>query len=145
MAMKHKKFAKTWALAACCIFVYSLLCVTGLLDKQKIWQGVPVDYIQGRQLFSLEDGDTYATVTGGPYTELPAGVYRIKWQIEGDGVNVVRLSDSNEVEISPASFETVPGVFEGEGWFELKNTVHNFNIQVDFCDGTWIAVHNFRL
>ena len=143
--MKHKKFAKTWALAACCIFVYSLLCLTGLLDKQKIWQGVPVDYMQGRQQFSLEDGDTYATVTGGPYTELPAGVYRIKWQIEGDGVNVVRLSDSNEVEISPASFETVPGVFEGEGWFELKNTVHNFNIQVDFCDGTWIAVHNFRL
>ncbi len=143
--MKHKKFAKTWLLAICCILLYTLLCVTGLLDKQKIWQGVPVDYMQGRQRFSLENGDAYATVTGGPYTELPAGVYRLKWQIEGDGVNIVHLSDTNEVEITPAGFETVPGAFEGEGWFELKDTAHNFNIQVDFCDGTWIAVHNFRL
>lgn len=143
--MKLKKYKKTWTLLVCCAALYILLCLTGLLDKQKIWQGVPVDWPQGKHQLSLADGDTYGTVTSGPYTELPAGVYRLKWQIEGDGVNIVRLSDTNEVAIEPAVFETVPGEFEGEGRFELEDTVHNFNIGVEFCDGTWVAVHNFRL
>ena len=95
--MKHKKYTRTLLALTGCVLLYILLCLTGLLDKQKIWQGVPVEYMQGRQRLSLESGDAYCTVTGGPYTELPAGVYRLKWQIEGDGVNAVRLSDTNEV------------------------------------------------
>ncbi|MBR5301224.1 MAG: hypothetical protein IKU38_00130 [Clostridia bacterium] len=143
--MKKKPFKKTMALLLCCAVMYILLCLSGLLDKQKIWQGVPVDYPQQKQALSLAEGDAYGIMTAGPYYELPAGTYRLKWQIEGDGVNAVRLIDTNEVEISPARFETVPGAFEGEAVFELKDTVHNFVIQVDFCDGTWISVHNFRL
>ena len=143
--MKQKRFTKTIALLACCTALYILLCLSGLLDKQKIWQGVPVDYLQEKQQLSLEAGDAYGAVTAGPYYELPAGTYRLKWQIEGDGVNSVHLLDSNDVPISPAVFETIPGTFEGEGYFKLEDTTHNFSIQVDFCDGTWISVHNFRL
>lgn len=140
-----RKYKNTWRLLACFIALYVLLCMTGLPDKQKIWPGVKVEWLQEKHALSLEEGDTYSAVTSGPYEILPAGVYRLKWQIEGDGVNTVRLIATNDVEITPAVFETTPGEFEGEGWFELKNTVHNFSINVDFCDGTWIAVHNFRL
>ena len=50
--MKLKKYKKTWTLLVCCAALYILLCLTGLLDKQKIWQGVPVDWPQGKhQLF----------------------------------------------------------------------------------------------
>ena len=80
--MKHRKWTKALVLLVCCVLAYAVLCLTGLLDKQKIWQGVPVEYMQGKQRLSLDAGDAYATVTGGPYTELPAGVYRLKWQIE---------------------------------------------------------------
>lgn len=140
-----RKYKNTWRLLACFAVLYVLLCLTGLPDKQKIWPGIEVEWLQEKHALSLADGDTYSTVTAGPYEEYPAGVYRLKWQIEGDGVNTVRLIANNDVEITPAVFETTPGTFEGEGWFELKDTVHNFSINVEFCDGTWIAVHNFRL
>lgn len=131
--------------ALLCAALLVLLCLSGVLDKQKIWANVPVEYAQGKQAFSLAEGDAYGPVTSGPYMELPAGTYRIKWQIEGDGVNAVQLSDSNDVPIVPARFETVPGAFEGEAYFELKDTVHNLNISVEFCGGTWMSVHNIRL
>ena len=140
-----RKYKNTWRLLACFAVLYVLLCLTGLPDKQKIWPGVKVEWLQGKSELSLADGDVYSIVTSGPYEELPIGIYRLKWQIEGDGINTVRLMDSNEVEITPAVFETTPGTFEGEGWFEIKDTIQNFNISVEFCDGTWIAVHNFRL
>lgn len=143
--MKRKKYKVTLGLLVCCMVLYAALCLTGLLEKQKIWQGVPVEYPMGKQTLSLDDGDPYGVVTAGPYTELPPGVYRLKWQIEGDGVNTVRLLCSNEAQISPAVFETEPGAFEGEGYFEIKDTTHNFSIQAEFAGGTWMSVHNYRL
>ena len=128
--MRYRGLRKTWILSASCIVLYALLALSGMLNKQKVWPNVSVDYLDGKQSFSLEDGDQYALVTNGPYTEMPAGVYRLKWQIEGDGVNVIRLLNSNEVEISPSEFKTVPGSFEGEAYFELKDTTHNFRIRV---------------
>ena len=80
--MKKKPFKKTMALLLCCAVMYILLCLSGLLDKQKIWQGVPVDYPQQKQALSLAEGDAYGIMTAGPYYELPAGTYRLKWQIE---------------------------------------------------------------
>lgn len=145
MLVKGRKMRKTWITLAICVSMYILLVLSGLLNKQKIWPAVPVDYLDNKQEFSLEDGDQYGTITNGPYTEIPAGVYRLKWQIEGDGVNVIRLMTSNEIEICPSEFKTTPGTFEGEAYFELKDTAHNFRIATEFCNGTWIAVHNFRL
>ena len=143
--MKNYKLSRTLKLLLCFIVVFASLSAAGLLDKQKIWPGVEIEYMQGKRSLSLEEGDAYATMTGGPYTELPAGRYRLKWQIEGDGVNAVQLKNSNDVAIVPSRFETTPGTFEGEAYFELESAVHNFSICVEFCDGTWITVHNMRL
>jgi len=143
--MRRRGLRRTWLIVGICTGVYILLGLTGLLNKQKIWPNVPVDYQNEKHVFSLSEGDEYGFITNGPYIELPAGTYRLKWQIEGDGENIIRLMDSNEAEIDPAEFRTVPGDFEGEAYFELKDAVHNFRINTEFCDGTWIAVHNFRL
>lgn len=143
--MKKQNLLKIWVLAAVCAVLFALLCMTGMLDKQQIWPGVELVYEQDKHVFSLEAGDAYGYVTQGPYTELPAGRYRIKWQIEGDGVNAVQLQCSNDVAIEPFRFETTPGDFEGEAYFTLADTVHNFSIRTEFCDGTWMKVHNFRL
>lgn len=143
--MKNRNLRKAWAIWLVCAVLAVLLSATGMLDKQKIWPNVDLVYEGDKRAFSLEEGDAYGYVTQGPYTELPAGRYRIKWQIEGDGVNAVQLQCSNDVAIEPYRFETTPGAFEGEAYFTLADTVHNFSIRVDFCGGTWMQIHNFRL
>ncbi len=143
--MNKRKYTRTWTTLLVCGLLFAVLCVTGVLNKQKIWPNLPVEFLQGGGAQSLTQGDEYGRVTGGPYMALPAGTYRIKWQIEGDGVNAVELLCSNDVAITPSRFETVPGDFEGEGVFEIADTTHNFSVDVMFESGTWIKMHNIRL
>ena len=128
-----------------CAAVIALLFCTGILNRQKVWTDLKLEYSGKDNLFRLEDGDKHGTVGAGPYITLPAGTYRIKWQVEGDGENRFVLGCTNDVEITPHEIKLDPDVWQDEAWFEIKETTHNFYVLAKFDSGTWMQVHNIRL
>lgn len=144
--MKKRVKHTTLCLWACFIALTALLFSSGMLDKQKIWPGLTLEYESDQRTFVYEDEASYGVKTSGPYTEMPAGVYRLKWQIETDGTgNLIHLRCSNGVAITPAALEITPNTFEGEAYFEIEDTLHNFRINIEFLDGTYLKIHNLRL
>lgn len=81
----------------------------------------------------------------GPYMDLPAGRYRIKWWIEADGDNRIRLSCSNDAQITPSEIVIPAGEAQGEAWFDIEEPTHSFSVNVDFLTGTHMTVHSIRL
>ena len=125
--------------------VLLLLFLTPRFDKQKVWADVKLDYAEDKTEFSLSAGDAYGVKSSGPYLDLPAGQYRLKWQIEGDGENEIRLSCSNDATIEPDTLVIPAGSFEGEGAFALRDPVHNLSIGVVFQSGERLRVRGLRL
>ncbi len=118
---------------------------SGILNTQKIWDGLQLEFRENKMHYSLTEGDAYGVVTAGPYLDLPAGVYRIRWVIEGDGENFIHLTCSNNAEITPAVICTEAGEWQGEAEFEVKQAAHNVAVRTEFADGSWMTVHDFRL
>lgn len=128
-----------------CLALIAMLFATGVLNRQKVWPDVPLEYRDGKMAFSVDAGDAYGAVGSGPYYDLPEGVYRLKWQLYGDGENAIVVSCSNGVEITPREIRTVPGEWQGEASFEIKGPAHNVSFGVEFREGTKLEIHNFRL
>ena len=145
--MKRKKrgaaIAGMWAL---CALAIAVVFATGVLDRQKVWTDVQLTGADGaRHEWRIADGDAYGRVGSGPYTDLPVGTYRIKWQIEGDGENRMVLSCSNDAQITPAEIVIRPDQWEDEAWFEIREHTHSFAINLDFMSGTYLRLDNIRL
>lgn len=144
--MRRKRSgARIAGLWAACAVLIALVFATGVLQRQRVWPDVELDYTHEQRIWRTEDGDAYGRVGSGPYTELPVGTYRVKWRIEGDGENRMVLSCSNDARITPSEIALEPGVWEGEAWFEVKDPAHNFSINLDFLSGTFMQVHSIRL
>ena len=102
--MKRKRkgaaIAAVWII---CALAVAAVFATGVLNRQKVWTDVQLTGADDAQReWRLADSDAYGRVGSGPYYDLPAGTYRIKWQIEGDGENRMVLSCSNDAQITPA-------------------------------------------
>ena len=145
--MNRTNRARLWiplaVLAAACV----LVVLTGILDRQQVWVDMMEDSVRqlrpGRQ--SREAGDPYGILTEGPGLTLPPGEYRLKWIIDCDGENVIRLKSSNDVEFSPSQLQVLPGRANNEAFFSFERTVTDFTIETEFADGTFIEILDFRL
>lgn len=145
--MKWKRkgvaIAAVWVI---CALAVAAVFATGILNRQKVWTDVQLTGADDAQReWRLADGDAYGRVGSGPYYDLPAGTYRIKWQIEGDGENRMVLSCSNDAQITPAEIVIHPDRWEDEAWFELREHTHSFAINLDFVSGTFLRLDNIRL
>ena len=114
MGKNERRQMSSGALLPICLALIAVIFATGVLNKQKVWPDLQLDYHEDRTSFHLDAGDAHGTVASGPYYDLPEGVYRIKWQMEGDGENAIVVTCSNGVEISPAEIRTIPGEWQGE-------------------------------
>ena len=132
-------------LCGCAALLIFLAFTTGVFNRQKVWTDVQLDYTGNKKAWSIENGDAYGRVASGPYFSLPAGRYRIQWQIEGDGQNRMILSCSNDAFIDPNEIEISSDDWQGEAWFDITEPAHSFAIQLDFVSGTWMQVYNIRL
>lgn len=147
MGYKHRKIiADKWA-GLCALLLIVMLFVTGILDKECVFRDLQnnMRFEAGKTRFELAAGDAYGRKNDGPFMKLPAGEYRLKWQVEGDGDNVLHLGTTNGARVEPAQIVTKAGEWQGESVFTLKEDAHNFNIYVEFASGTWMQVHDFRL
>ena len=134
------KIAAAFALWA----VFTLLLFgTGIVNRQKVWANPPLSWEAGERYRS--ETAAYGVKSSGPYLDLAAGTYRLKWQIEGDGTNEIRLTSSNDARIVPDVLTIKPGEWEGEAVFQLLDPAHSFSIGVTFASGTKMACHSLRL
>ena len=76
---------------------------------------------------------------------LPPGTYRLRWFIDCDGENAIRLRSDNGAEIEPGVIPVHPGEFEGEAFFTIRDAADSFQIVTDFCGGTQIQIYDFIL
>lgn len=138
---------------ACLYLICALLVIgafaTGVLNKGVTWADMPremMTFINDGQLrYSLADGDDYGVKSYGPYLDLPAGTYRFKFRIDGDGENIVRMEAENKAKITPCEMKTTPDNWDGEYWLEIPEAADNVQILVEFASGTWMEVIDIRL
>ena len=141
-----KSALKTWGPVALAMLLVILVFGTGVLDRQVTWTNIAewmLTFTEGSQ--RTVEGAGYGEMNSGPGLTLPAGEYRLKWIIDGDGENRVLLRTDNHADISVESIAVGPDNAQGEISFELYEMAEKFEIIVSFEDGTWIDVYDFRL
>lgn len=148
MKKEQKWIISDKGLGIIALMIIVLLFATGILDRERVIRGLlnhGMHFENGKTRYELMSGDAYGWKNDGPFLKLPAGEYRLKWQVEGDGDNILHLGTTNGVKVEPAQIVTKAGEWQGETAFVLKEDAHNFNIYVEFASGTWMQVHDFRL
>ena len=138
---------KQWAALALCALMIALAFATGILDRQKtwaemVWSGLTLKDGASR---SLEAGDAYGEVNGGPGFTLPAGAYRLKWMIEGDGENRIEITSGNGAQILPSKIAVNPERVTDECTFEILEAAEDVQIRVSFASGTRMNLLDMRL
>ena len=144
--MKLKKSAKA-GLLLCCAMLIVFVFVSGILDRQQIWEDMPYLHMRFDRGLALDtaSGGTYGAMNDGPGLDLPAGVYRLKWMIEGDGDNRLLVTTENGVQALPGEMTLAAGQSAGEATFELAEAAQGVEIRVMFESGTYVRVHDMRL
>ena len=135
-----------------CFAVAALLAIaavfaSGVLDTQKTWADLPytlLSFENGRTR-SAENGDAYGVMNRGPGLDLPAGEYRLKWLVEADGDNAIRITSENGAPITPAQLQLSAEKPALEAYFVVEEAAQGVSFEVSFEDGTRIAVQDMRL
>ena len=135
-----KSFA---ALALCAALILVVFC-TGILDRQKTWVDMPYQLQRFEGGLSRE-GEAYGVMNEGPGLTLPAGMYRVKWMIEGDGDNRLLLKTKNGVKAEPAEILLPAGQTQGIAEFTLPAAAQGVELLVSYDSGSMIRVNDIRL
>ncbi|MBR4040426.1 MAG: YfhO family protein [Clostridia bacterium] len=127
-----------------CAALIVLVFASGVLDRQKTWTDMP--YLMQRFDSGLSrDTAAYGVMNDGPGLNLPAGEYRIKWMIEGDGDNQLVITTENGVKAEPAKLAIPAGQSQGEAVFLLPAAAQGVDIAVSYDSGSYIRVDDMRL
>ena len=140
----RKRWKLEYAALALCILVCAAVWMTGVLDRETVWD-LSLDYEGGDNSFALEDGDAYGVISGGTYCDLAPGKYRLRWEIESDADGRILLGDSVDVPIQPAEITFHSGMADEEAAFEIRDSIHSFNVGIEFSAGTRLKVKRVRL
>ena len=142
--MRYRRFV---CFAAAALLLAAAVFALGILDTQKTWADLPytlLSFEQGRTL-STENGDAYGVMNQGPGLDLPAGEYRLKWNVEADGDNVIRITSRNGTPIAPAEIALSAAEPASEAYFTVEEAAQGVGLEVSFEDGTRIDVQDMRL
>ncbi|MBQ7887218.1 MAG: hypothetical protein IJ313_10040 [Clostridia bacterium] len=135
------RLAGLWLLCAALI---AAVWITGVLDRQMTWTDMP--YLMMRFEDGLNRENTeYGVMNEGPGLDLPAGEYRVKWMIEGDGDNRLLITTQNGVKAEPAEIALPAGQVQGDAVFTLPAAAQGVDIRVSYDGGTFIRVQDMRL
>ena len=138
---------KTMGLLLLCIVLIAAVFLSGVLDRQKVWPEMVwsgLTFPNGPSRNTAQ-GDAYGVINSGPGFTLPAGTYRLKWMIEADGDNQIRITAGNGAEIAPSQIMTSKDRVTDEYTFEIRDAAEKVQISVLFESGTRINVLDMRL
>ena len=142
--MLNNKKQKALGLLILCAALILVVFYTGILDRQKTWTDMP--YLMQRFDGGLSrEGAAYGVMNEGPGLNLPAGTYRVKWMIEGDGDNRLLLTTQNGVKAEPAEIMLPAGQMQGIAEFSLPAAAQGVELLVSYDSGSMIRVDDMRL
>lgn len=144
---REKNGVMTLAVWLLCAMAIALVFATGILDRQKTWEDMPYGIMRfdgGLQRDTRANG-AYGAMNDGPGLDLPAGTYRLRWAIEGDGDNRLVITTENGAFAVPGEIPLPAGETVGEATFTLETAAQGVDILVMFEDGTHIDVSDMRL
>jgi len=142
--MTHKDTRRALGVWLLCAALIVIVFVSGVLDRQKTWADMPYTLLQFDGGLARE-GAQYGVMNDGPGLNLPAGTYRLKWGIEGDGENRLMITTENGVKAQPAEITVSGANAWGETTFILPAAAQGVDIQVAYDSGTRISVADMRL
>ena len=142
--MTHKARRTALGMWLLCAALMAMIFVSGILDRQKTWTDMPYTLLQFDGGLA-RDGTQYGVMNDGPNLNLPAGTYRLKWGIEGDGDNRLIIATENGVTAEPAEIMISGANAWGETMFTLPSAAQGVDIQVSYDSGTHISVAEMRL
>jgi len=127
----------------------ALVFVTGAMKKPSEFELLNGQYMQlagGKTRYAVADGDAYGALPGEMAgLHLPAGEYRLRWMISGDGDNVLRLKNDDGAAITPDEFVLPADEGEGECVFEIEEACENFAVEIEFASGSYLDVYGLKL
>ena len=141
------KRIREWGVWLIALLLIAIVFATGVLDRQKVWEDMPyllMRFEEGLQR-DTQAGGAYGAMNDGPGFDLPAGTYRLKWAISGDGDNRLVITTQNGAQAVPGEIPLPAGETAGEAVFTLENAAQGVDIVVMFEKGTHIDVADMRL
>lgn len=141
------KRIREWGMWLIALLLIAVVFATGVLDRQKVWEDMPyllMRFEEGLQC-DTQAGGAYGAMNDGPGLDLPAGTYRLKWAISGDGDNRLVITTQNGAQAVPGEIPLPAGETAGEAVFTLENAAQGVDIVVMFEKGTHIDVADMRL
>jgi len=142
--MTHKGRRRALGIWLFCAALIVIVFVSGVLDRQKTWADMPYTILQFDGGLA-RGGAQYGVMNDGPNLDLPAGTYRLKWGIEGDGDNRLIITTHNGVKAQPDQIAISDENAWGETAFTLPAAAQGVDIQVSYDSGTAIRVAEMRL
>ena len=145
MKAKAKLYGPMLLAALLCALVFA----TGAMKKPSEFELLNGQYMQlagGKTRYAVADGDAYGALPGEMAgLHLPAGEYRLRWMISGDGDNVLRLKNDDGAAITPDEFVLPADEGEGECVFEIEEACENFAVEIEFASGSYLDVYGLKL
>ena len=141
------KRIREWSVWLIALLLIAVVFATGVLDRQKTWEDMPYLLMRfdGGMQRDTQAGGAYGAMNDGPGLNLPAGTYRLRWAIEGDGDNRLVITTQNGVSAVPGEIPLAAGETAGEATFTLDHAAQGVDIIVMFEGGTRIDVADMRL
>lgn len=144
MKQKAKLYGPVLLAALVCVLAFA----TGALKKPKILENITRDYRvfqKSNARFSLADGDAYGVLPTSRrgWLHLPAGEYRLRWSVDCDGENFLRLKDTNDATITPNEFVITAG--DGDVTFAIKQDCEDISFEFEFASGTYMDIYQLKL
>ena len=120
MKAKAKLYGPMLLAALLCALVFA----TGAMKKPSEFELLNGQYMQlagGKTRYAVADGDAYGALPSEMAgLHLPAGKYRLRWMISGDGDNVLRLKNDDGAAITPDEFNKIMTTLKKYAEFEGK-------------------------
>ena len=138
--MKRRTIGVLLLLAAlACVWIF------GLLDKRAQWMNLQYSMAFRDGKYAFDETDEYGLVNNGPSFDLPAGEYRLTFNIDADGENAIQFSSENGVHIEPDSLAVMPHSGRQTVTFTLEEAAKAVEIQAVYADGTYMDVYEISL
>lgn len=145
--MKHalKGFARRKYLPTIALLLITALLWAGFHGRgQQAWENIHQTRLTFEQ--GLErTGDSYGVMNSGPGLSVTGGWYTVRYDIESDGENVLRIASANGADISPSEFVLPAGHAQGSVRFYSLDELYDLQLTVDYTAGSYIRVNRIDL
>lgn len=138
--MKHKKWMPVFALLAAIVLLWVFCHGRG----QRTWENLQYSRL-GFENGYERSGTAYGEMNSGPALSVGGGTYTLRWDIETDADNVIRIRTTNQAAITPDEIVIHAGQAQGSASFTSLDEIYDLQIVVDYQAGSYIRVNRIDL